>query len=183
MKSFFTYLRLVATSGFGIVGDLLLAAWLLAPFVGPLEEYRWFVFAVMAFAFLFGGFSVYRQQVTRISELEQKVMELQAPAFSTERRMAAQSAWDSLSGPEKEAVKQLLIYGELDEKQAVAHLQATGIAIGMQNVFHGIAARTGLVQRTFQGSTSRENVYGYEGTYRVNPEMLEPLTAIIREED
>ena len=78
-------------------------------------------------------------------------------------------------------MKHLLIHGELTEKQAVRHLQDTGIAIGMQTVFDTIAERTGLVQHTV-GVTREERLLGYTGTWKVNPKMLEPLTAIIESE-
>jgi len=77
-------------------------------------------------------------------------------------------------------MKHLLIHGELTEKQAVRHLQDTGIAIGMQTVFDTIAERTGLVQHTV--GVTREGLLGYPGTWKVNPKMLEPLTAIIESE-
>ena len=87
-----------------------------------------------------------------------------------------------LATQSKEAVRQLLIHNELTERQAVRHLQDKGIAIGMQSVFAGIASRMGLVQRTFQGSTGKEHVHGYEGTYQANLAMREPLRAIIDSE-
>ncbi len=92
--------------------------------------------------------------------------------------------WRALSEPKREALRQLLIHGELTEKQAVRHLEDKAIAIGMHSVFDSIAnRRMGLVQRTFQGSTGQEHVRGYTGTYRVNPEMREALTAIVDSEN
>ena len=182
MKAFFTYLSLVARSGWGIVGGISLAVWLIGLFVGSLEGYRWFGFAVGVVAILLGGFSVYQRQLAQIGELEQRVIELQTPTFSAERFAAAKDQWKGLSDPEKEAVRHLLIHGELTEKQAVRHLQDKKIAIGMQNVFYGIADHTGLVQRTFQGSTGTEHVHGYLGTYQVNPEMRESLMEIVSSE-
>ncbi len=180
MKAFFTYLGLVARSGWGIVGVISLTVWLVSLFVGPLQGHLWIGFAVVVVALLLGGFSVHKRQLKRIGELEQEVIRLETPAFSAERLAAAEDHWKGLSGPEQEAMKHLLVHGELTEKQAVRHLQDKGITTGMY-VFHGIAARTGLVQRT-AGFTSEENVRGYTGTYRVNPKMLEPLMAIVESE-
>ena len=185
MRAFFTYLGLVARSVWGIAAIISLAVWLVSLFVERLDVPGGFGFAVVLVALLGGGFTVYARQQRRLQEqigaLEKKVIELQTPAFSAERLAAAEDQWKGLSEVEKEAMKHLLIHGELTEKQAVRHLQDKGIAIGMVNVFHGIEARTGLVQRT-AGVTRADSTHGYTGTYQVNPKMLEPLMAIVESE-
>ncbi len=86
MQAFFTYLGLVARSGWGIVGVISLTVWLVSLFVGPLQGHLWIGFAVVVVALLLGGFSVHKRQLKRIGELEQEVTRLETPAFSTERQ-------------------------------------------------------------------------------------------------
>ena len=157
MKAFFTYLVLVARSGWGIAAFISLTVWLVSLFFEALDVPGWFGFAVVLVALSGGGFTVYARQQKRIDALEQQVIELQTPKLSAERLAAANEQWKSLSGPQKEAVRHLLIHGELTEKQAVRHLSDKKIAIGMQSVFDGIAERTGLVQRTV-GFSSADTV-------------------------
>ena len=118
--------------------------------------------------------------IAALQNADDLLLESQIPTYSAETLATAETQWRSLSNPEKEAVRQLLIQGELTEKQAVRHLQEKRIANGMQSVFWGIAARTSLVQRTFQGTTGKEHVHGYTGTYRVNPALRESLMEIIK---
>ena len=54
-------------------------------------------------------------------------------------------------------------------------LEDERIVIGAQKIFDGIENRMSLIHRTSDQATGREHVYGYEGTYRVNPKLLEAL--------
>jgi len=54
-------------------------------------------------------------------------------------------------------------------------LEDERIVIGAQKIFDGIENRMSLIHRISDQATGREHVYGYEGTYRVNPKLLEAL--------
>ena len=54
-------------------------------------------------------------------------------------------------------------------------LEDERIVIGAQKIFDGIENRMSLIHRTSDQAPGREHVYGYEGTYRVNPKLLEAL--------
>ncbi len=49
------------------------------------------------------------------------------------------------------------------------------IVIGAQKIFDGIENRMSLIHRTSDQAIGREHVYGYEGTSRANPKLLETL--------
>ena len=54
-------------------------------------------------------------------------------------------------------------------------LEDERIVIGAQKIFDGIENRMSLIHRTSDQAIGREHVYGYEGTSRVNPKLLETL--------
>ncbi|HYN16133.1 MAG TPA: hypothetical protein VES66_10155 [Terriglobales bacterium] len=89
-----------------------------------------------------------------------------------DRLLAQLGAW------EQEAVRLVLVQGELTDRQAMAQLQSkTLLQESVGSVFISIAERTNFVRRVWPvGQT--EHVTGYQGPYQISPNYKDSLVRI-----
>jgi hypothetical protein len=100
--------------------------------------------------------------------------------FGREIARKIKEGMEKLRPFEREAVRQLLIEGELTDQRAIGLLRATGILIeNVMAVFYLIWTNTGFVQRVWQPS-DQERVHGYTGPWVINPKFKDGIEAYFR---
>lgn len=131
------------------------------------------------------GFLVLNEKVVR-QEDGQYVVEIAVPG-DFERRMAstpkyspavlaeAKEQYGGLGHVEREAIRQLLVVGQMTDAQMEKHLSRKGLAHGAHTVLQGLSNQTTLVLRVVPERQHGEHVSGYKGPYMINPVFKEVL--------
>jgi len=88
--------------------------------------------------------------------------------------MMAQEGWEKLDGNEQKAIKLLLDFGDMTERNVIRRLNIQNLS----HIFHNIEAKTNFVLRTVQAFQLNENAVGYQGTWTINPHFKEALRQI-----
>jgi len=126
-------------------------------------------------------------QLTETSSwLQETTTRLQADNASLKQEMArpagippqilmiAQEGWEKLDGNEQKAIKLLLDFGDMTERNVIRRLNIQNLS----HIFHNIEAKTNFVLRTVQAFQLNENAVGYQGTWTINPHFKEALRQI-----
>ena len=95
----------------------------------------------------------------------------------------ARDAFDELAQldpADRASIKLLLQRGALTDSEALRELNARGFG-DRGSAFEGIAHRTSLVRRTQQQRDDSERVYGYRGTWTINPDLRAVLDQLLDE--
>jgi len=181
------YLKSLFHNWFAAVGALSLIAF----FVPVLAEFWQFLAAVALLAFIAAGFRVYQQQEERrVSETESlrgeteslrsEIERLRQPRFTAEIRQEAERQLRALAAPFHDALRQLLIAGQMTDHQMHDHLLRLGHG-GIPSALQGLSNETTLVVRT--GHTEREYIRGYQGPYAINDRFREVLEELLQSRD
>jgi hypothetical protein len=95
--------------------------------------------------------------------------------FAAEVSAKVKEGMAKLGRHEREALRQLLIEGQLTDRRAVALLQQRGLVSGaLLGVFHNIELQTGFVQQA-RNPTREDHLLGYDGAWLVNPSYRSEL--------
>ncbi len=100
--------------------------------------------------------------------------------FAAEVSSRVTDGMAKLQPHEAEAVRQLLIEGELTDKRAIGLVQGKGLVkTTMVWIFPAIETQTGFVRRRFPPS-SDERAHGYTGPWELNPSLRSEIDAYFR---
>lgn len=133
---------------------------------------------------VFGSMAKRLNYPATISELmrldvrsEERARILRISPFVEETRATVQAGIAKLDNAEKEAVRLLIVRGEMTDSQALQVLREKGLISGNQaGIFKRIADATQLVERVWPFDRG-EALLGYTGPWRVNPSLKSILEA------
>ena len=90
---------------------------------------------------------------------------------SAETRTVVEEGLGKLNDAEKEAIRLLLIEGEMTDRRAIQVLKEKGaLTDNPMYIFPRIASETGFVRRV-SSAHPRERLLGYDGSWAVNPSL------------
>jgi hypothetical protein len=110
------------------------------------------------------------------SLLQAEVDDLRKPKIRPEVEKLARDGWNKLDTQEKKAVKLLLDYGDMTDRDALQRL-----GLSQLQIFDLIRTKTNFVHRT-EAKGPYEHIRGYEGTWKINPQFSGALRQIAKEE-
>ena len=171
---------------YGLIGDVSTAVFILSYYVAGLESWRPLLGVVLVIGFVVSGFKLLcasrqhtRDAERRIEELERIIAALQQPKYSAPILSQATEQYGALGHVLREAVRHLLVVGEMTDALMQAHLSKKGLAHGASSILEGLSNQTTLVQRVVPERQSGEHVSGYKGPYKINPVFREALDDVV----
>jgi len=181
------YLWQLVRGAWGIVGDIATVFYVLP----RLESYRPVYLVVLVIAFVLAAFQTHKaaarsaddrlkQKDDEIAALRATIARFEEQRFHPERRRIAEDELAQLDPADRASIKLLLQRGALTDSEALRELNARGFG-DRGSAFEGIAHRTSLVRRTQQQRDDSERVYGYRGTWTINPDLRAVLDQLLDE--
>jgi len=118
--------------------------------------------------------------LTRLDVRAEERAKAQSSPFAAERSERVVDGMAKLQPHEKEVVRQLLIDGQLTDRQAIVFLQNKNLMKSVAiYVFFNIASQTGFVRRVWPPSPN-EGISGYEGPWEINPDLKHEIEEYFR---
>ena len=100
------------------------------------------------------------------------------PTYSPALLAEAKEQYGSIGHLEREAIRQLLLVGQMTDAQVEKHLSKKDLAHGPQSILQGLSNRTTLVLRAVPEQHG-ERLHGYKGPYVINPVFKDALEDVI----
>jgi Mn-dependent DtxR family transcriptional regulator len=120
-------------------------------------------------------------ELTRLdARIEEKHRLETSAKYAADIREQAERGWKKLDDYEKQALRQLFIFGgQASDRQVMAALSEKGVSSGSRaQVFQKIQNDTGFIQRAWPFHDT-ERVYGYEGPWQINPQFKNILEELL----
>jgi hypothetical protein len=102
--------------------------------------------------------------------------------FDDARRRHVRGSFDTLAKIEKEAIRQLLVLGDLTTEQIIKILAKRGFQANEWTGFPPIAANTSFVDRVWPFGP-QEGYTGYLGPWTINPRFKQDLEVLFRDSE
>ncbi len=116
--------------------------------------------------------------VDNVMRLQAEVERLSAPKFTAESRRIAEDRYRRFTREQKVAIRDLLIVGDVTDRQALEYLRSKGLAINHGSIFSALIEGA-VVRRVIAERQYGEHVTGYTGPYTINPIFREVFTELI----
>ncbi len=127
------------------------------------------VWLLGAGCFLLASYRVWLKEHRALEKANEQIRLLQEPKLSEERKREVEAKFTSLNDSEKEALRQIVLLGQMSREQINNHLVSKGFP-NNPDVFDSIEAKTGFVRRT------------YRGHYEINPTLKLVLEDLLTEQ-
>jgi len=103
------------------------------------------------------------------------------PPYTPEVLEEVRRQYEALDKVLREAVRHLLLVGEMTDAQMARHLSEKKVAHGAPAILQGLSNQTTLVQRVLPDQQQGERATGYRGPYKINPVFKDALRDIVAE--
>jgi hypothetical protein len=119
----------------------------------------------------------FRVEIVIPGDLERRLAS--SPPYSPEIFREAQAQYGNLGEVLREAVKRLLLVGEMTDTQMKKYLSEKGLAHGLKTALQQLSHDTPLVQRVLAERQPGEGADGYQGPYKINPVFRSALLDVV----